>query len=139
MKNMCFVFVFALLLSGCGPKLATIPARQADVEKITLGSVQSRVKKGAASSVVVDALGSPNIVTSNDDGTETWVYDLIFSEEEVDASAFGGGIYIPGISAGAGGVSGSKVKTSRSKSFIVQVKFDKNNRVADVKYRQTAY
>jgi hypothetical protein len=66
---------FALLaLVGCSTPpppsspLAIIPARKIEIQKITLGNVQMVVKKGASSTDVIQALSSPNIVTSNKDG-----------------------------------------------------------------------
>jgi hypothetical protein len=101
--------------------LATIPARQIETQKVTLGNVQRIVKVGASNSEVIDALSSPNIVTSNKDGTETWVYDKVITEAE----------YVQRSN------SGVAVKSSRT--MIVVIKFDKNSRVENVQYRQTAY
>jgi hypothetical protein len=110
-----------LLLAGCQSPLAVIPARQQQVERITLGSVQNYLKKGEPSGVVIQHLGTPNIVTSNTDGTESWVYDKISTEIE----------YASGLSSG--------VATKSSRTMIVVVKFDNFKRVEDVKYRQTSY
>jgi hypothetical protein len=101
--------------------LVTIPARQVETQKITLGNVQMVVKKGATNADVIGALSSPNIVTSNNDGTETWVYDKIMTEAE----------YAQGENSGVG------VRSSRT--LIVVIKFDKNSRVETVQYRQTSY
>jgi hypothetical protein len=79
------------------------------------------VKKGASSADVIGALSSPNIVTSNNDGTETWVYDKIMTEAE----------YVQGSN------SGVAVKSTRT--MIVVIKFDKASRVETVQYRQTSY
>ena len=112
----------SLLLSACvSAPLATIPARQIETSKITLGNVQLLVKKGASNADVIGALSSPNIVTTNIDGTETWVYDKITSEAE----------FVKGSS------SGVAVKSNRT--LIVVIKFDKSSRVENVQYRQTSY
>jgi outer membrane protein assembly factor BamE (lipoprotein component of BamABCDE complex) len=110
-----------LLLAGCQAPLVVIPARQQQVETITLGSVQKYLKKGEPSGVVVQYLGTPNIVTSNADGTESWIYDKISTEIE----------YASGLSSG--------VATKSSRTMIVVVKFDSLKRIEDVKYRQTSY
>lgn len=109
-----------LLACGQAP-LATIPARQIETQKITLGNVQKTVKKGATNSDVINALSSPNIVTSNSDGTETWVYDKLMVEAE----------YAEGAN------SGVAIKSTRT--LIVVIKFDKNSTVETVQYRQTSY
>lgn len=117
----------ATQLAGCAQApLATIPARQVETQKTTLGNVQQAVKKGAAKEDVIAALSSPNIVTSNPDGTETWVYDKVSTEAEVVANSS----FFRGDSAVA-------VKSTRT--MIVVIRYDKNNRVDTVSYRQTSY
>lgn len=101
--------------------LAIIPERQIQTQKITLGNVQRIVKKGASSGEVIDAIGSPNIVTSNRDNTETWVYDKIVTESE----------FADGNKSG--------VRVSSSRTMMVVVKFDSNKLVDTVQYRQTSY
>lgn len=112
-------------LSGCASEtpvpLTTIPVRQIETQKITLGSVQRSVKKGASSAEVMSALSSPNIVTTNNDGTETWVYDKTFSEKESVSN------------------SNASVSVSSTRTMIVVIKFDKNHIVENVQYRQTSY
>lgn len=121
-KTHIVVCLFGFTLTACvQAPLATIPARQIETQKVTLGNVQRIVKVGASNSEVIDALSSPNIVTSNKDGTETWVYDKVITEAE----------YVQRSN------SGVAVKSSRT--MIVVIKFDKNSRVENVQYRQTAY
>lgn len=121
-----FLWVFApFVLAGCvttqPSPLATIPARQIETQKITLGALQSRVQVGVSGDEVIQALGSPNIVTTNDDKTETWVYDKVMTETEVARDA----------------TSIAAVRSTRT--FLVRIKFDRNKRVQDVSYRQMSY
>jgi hypothetical protein len=117
--------MLSLLIMGCVQSnpapLAVIPARQIETQKVTLGNVQRIVKKGASSSEVIDALSSPNIVTSNHDNTETWVYDKILMEKE---NAFG---------------DNGTVEVKSTRTMIVVIKFDKSRKVDTVQYRQTSY
>ena len=110
-------------LLGCAPPapFASIPARHIETQKVTLGNVQMIVKKGASSADVIGALSSPNIVTSNKDGTETWVYDKIMSESET--------------AVGSNGI----VAVKSTRTMIVVIKFDQAHRVDTVQYRQTSY
>jgi PBP1b-binding outer membrane lipoprotein LpoB len=114
-----------LLLSGCvtppQAPLAAIPARQVETQKVTLGNVQMVVKKGASNADVIGALSSPNIVTTNNDGTETWVYDKIMTEAE----------YAEGRN--------TSVAVKSTRTMIVVIKFDKFSKVETVQYRQTSY
>jgi outer membrane protein assembly factor BamE (lipoprotein component of BamABCDE complex) len=124
MKNTFIPISLAtVLLTGCVGNVpyALLPARQADTQKVTLGNVQSQVQPGASSADVITALGSPNIITTNNDKTETWVYDKVMSETEVARDYYGG------------------VKARSSRTMIVTVKFNKSKKVEDVQYRQTSY
>lgn len=121
--SLILVFIIASMLSGCAvAPLATIPARQIETQKITLGNAQSRLKVGMSSAEVVEIMGSPNIVTQRDDKTEVWVYDKVFTESEQ-----------------IGGARNSAVVTTASKTFLLTVKFDKSSKVEDISYRQTSY
>ena len=112
--------IFSLLIAGCAPQ-ALIPARKAETEKITLGNVQRFVKVGATSTDVIAALGSPNIVTSTQDGGETWVYDKIAFEREY-----------------AGGINSSTTMTT-SRNMIVVIRYSKAGIIEKVDYRQMTY
>lgn len=130
MKRLC-IAITPLLILGCATQTQTplLQSRQAETEKITLGSVQTRLHEGSSSADVIAALGSPNIVATNSDKTETWVYDKTFTETEISAS----GINLPFSSS----VSGAKAKSSRS--LIVSIKFNKQKTVESIQYRQTSY
>ena len=121
----------AAFLWGCASQTPTplLQSRQVETEKITLGSVQSRLHEGSSSAEVIAALGSPNIVATNQDKTETWVYDKTFTETEISAS----GINLPF----SGSVSGARAKSSRT--LIVTIKFNKAKTVETIQYRQTSY
>jgi outer membrane protein assembly factor BamE (lipoprotein component of BamABCDE complex) len=125
MRNQKSIFLILVIciffiLTGCAPQ-ALIPARQTETRKITLGDVQSKIKIGVTNSDVVNSLGSPNIVTTNRDGTETWVYDKFITESE-----YAGGFM-------------SSTSASSSRTLLVILKFDKNQIVEKVDYRQTSY
>lgn len=113
-------FPVVLLINGCAP-VATIPQRQADAQKITLGFVQSRIKAGSSGDDVVSILGTPNIVTTADNGNETWIYDKVSTDEESVS-----GIW-------------SEVKSKSTRTMMVVIKFDATRKVSSVQYRQTTY
>ncbi len=123
--------IIPFFLFGCATQTATplLDARQAETQKITLGAVQSQLHEGSSSAEVITALGAPNIVATNPDKTETWVYDKTFTETEIRAS----GINLPF----SGSVTGAKAKSSRS--LIVTIKFNKQKTVESMQYRQTSY
>lgn len=142
MKKNLLVLVFLLIsLNLCGcvtsqPQNDPIDNRNT----LTLGTVQSNIKKGLPQTEVLTVLGSPNIVT-NDGGKETWVYDKIStvsSTSEVKGGAAGAGL--GGAVIGVAGVSGSQSNSSTSqKTLTVIIKFDSTSAVEDVIYHTSKY
>jgi outer membrane protein assembly factor BamE (lipoprotein component of BamABCDE complex) len=47
---------------------------------LTPGKVQKEIRKGMSGAEVMQSLGSPNIVTKDENGLETWVYDKIATD-----------------------------------------------------------
>ena len=69
LSAMCALLVF----TGCeniqGP---TVPQ-----SNLTPGKVQQNISKGMSSTEIIQALGSPNIITRDKTGKTSWVYDKV--------------------------------------------------------------
>ncbi len=74
MKLLRLVFLF-LIISILNLGIAPAFAQQT----LTVGTVQKYIHAGMSQDQVVMALGSPNIVTQDGNGKETWVYDKMSS------------------------------------------------------------
>lgn len=118
--EMLFGGIIAVSVIGC----ATLPAKEHARElqsgserEMTIGIVQKEIKKGMAQAEVAVALGSPNIVTKDQEGLETWVYDKIASE----ASYSGGERGIVGIIIG-GKAAGAASQTQKTLTVIIKFK-----------------
>jgi len=61
--------------------------------KLTVGTVQKEIKKGMSGAEVAAALGSPNIVSTDEQGREVWIYDKI-STDRVSSESSGYGTLI---------------------------------------------
>lgn len=102
-------------------------------ERLTVAKAQKEIKIGMASSDVVEVLGSPNMITTDEQRRETWVYDRISTQ--IDASASSRGIWL--IIAGASG-SRASTKTSQ-RTLTIIVKFDEQGKVRDFAYRSSSF
>ena len=94
----------AVLGAGC---TATAAQQQqqlgsAAAREMTLGIVQKQIRAGLMQDEVVTALGSPNIVTRDAAGRETWVYDKVATEATFSRSDAYGTILLLGTSSAAG-------------------------------------
>ncbi len=105
----------------------------ANERKMTLGLVQKEVRHGMDQGDVATSLGSPNIVTKDQYGSETWIYDKIASE--VSYSQDEGGIWL--FIAGYGKSAGARAKTQ--KTLTVVIKFDDEQCVEKVSYHSSTF
>lgn len=118
-------------------------------DRVTVGTVQREIRVGMPSADVVQALGSPNMVTTDEQRRETWVYDKIATETAYSTSQGGvsalvlGGVLGPagllggGIAPGFSQSSGAVSTTQRTLTIII--KFDNVNRVRDFAYRASSF
>lgn len=137
MEKRLFVvpFVLGLCLMGCSADehAAKVGQDTPGSDKLTTGRVQSQIAKGMSGSQVAESLGSPNIVTTDENGREVWIYDRFATD--VKASDSSGGVWL--IFAFIGGSSGAATKSTRS--LTVVIKFDENKKVRDVAYHSSSF
>lgn len=118
-------------------------------QQMTLGLVQRDIKVGTSQADVAQILGSPNIVTQDADGKETWIYDKVSSITSygssgfgVNVSGFGGGFGWNGIGGGMGNVGYNKnggTVQSNQKTLTVVLKFDNNHNVSSFSYHMSSF
>ena len=115
-----------LFLSHCEKEVRHSPD---NINKLTLGKVQQTLKQGMSQGEIIVALGSPNMVTSDANGLETWVYDKLSTEVNSNSQkkSFNllGGVIGSKIGVGATGGSSSKNSNTSSsqKTLTVVLKF----------------
>ncbi len=134
MKNFLGLLVVAGLFAGCssaGKHAASLDSERQ--REMTLGIVQKELKKGMTQGDVAIALGSPNIVTKDQDGVQTWIYDKIATE--VSYSQDRGGIWL--ILAGFEKSAGARASTQ--KTLTVVIKFDEKELVDKVSYHSSKF
>jgi hypothetical protein len=102
-------------------------------EKFSLGKVQREIFPGMYQGDVAAVLGSPNIVTKDKDGVETWVYDKIASEDHHTGTSGGICLILAGIQ------SESSSYQSSQKTLTVVIKFDHNQQVEKISYHSSAF
>lgn len=135
---------------GCAPASQHRKEVRDDIaEKITVGTVQRKIDVGMSSADVIEVLGSPNVVTTDENRREVWVYDKIATETVYSTSA--GGVYAlilggvaGGSSAGAGGIApgysqGAGAHSKTQRTLTILIKYDEKNKVRDFAYRQSIF
>ncbi len=141
----------ALTSSGCmsaGQHSSRLHSSQE--QRLTVGVVQKEIRNGMSQADVAIALGSPNIVTKDSDGMETWIYDKIATEASysndsggvsglVGAGGVPGGrsLVLGGVGAGYNASSGAAATSQRT--LTVVIKFDKASLVSDFTYHSSRF
>jgi outer membrane protein assembly factor BamE (lipoprotein component of BamABCDE complex) len=125
-----------LFLSGCLP--TTLVEQQRDMQaakgegdNISVGKVQREIKVGMSSADVVAALGSPNMVTTDDKRRESWVYDKVSTERMVTGSSGMRFLWIP--------ADGKAAASSTQKTLTIIIKFDESHKVRDYAYHSSKF
>lgn len=119
---------------------------------LTIGVAQKNIKIGTSQDEVAMALGSPNIVTVDSDGYDTWIYDKVASVTSYNNSGFSVGLLGGGGAAGLGGSTlgggGGLINAgygknsggvqSNQKTLTIVIKFT-NQRVSSFKYHMSSF
>lgn len=132
------VITSALLVSvttsGCRSASSHVGALHPTQDKeLTVGVVQKEIRRGMSQSDVAQALGSPNIVTKEDSGADTWVYDKIATEASYSSDSGGIWLIIAGYNKNAG------ASATTQKTLTVVIKFDRAGRVDTFTYHSTKF
>lgn len=150
--KVCGLFAMATIL----PLMGCMSAHQhyeqthgAQERKMTVGTVQKEIRKGMSAADVAETLGSPNIVTTDAEGREVWVYDKISTDVTYskDSGGLGAALLIGSASGGVfgGGLgsadysrsAGARSKTQRT--LTVVIKFDAQKKVRDFSYHSSRF
>ena len=85
------------------------------------------------SSAVVEVLGAPNMVTTDTERRETWVYDKVSTN--IQSSSSGRGVWLLLFA-----VNGKESRaSSNQRTLTVIVKFDEKGLVRDFAYRTSVF
>ena len=107
--------------------------RSGDESELTVGTVQRSIEVGMSGAEVASALGSPNMVSTDEMRREVWVYDKVSTDS---FSASGNGFVFLGI---VGGGSNSRSSSTTQKTLTIIIKFDDQGKVRDFAYHSSKF
>ena len=151
-KRIPIYLAVAMMVAGC--QTASEHARDVNAargagDRVSVGKVQREIRVGMTNAQVVEALGSPNMVTTDEQRRENWVYDKISTQTVYSASSGGvntlflggvlGGDAGFGALGGAGYSSGAGAASTSQRTLTIIIKFSKQNRVRDFAYRSSSF
>lgn len=118
------------LLPACE---TTPPKPPAPADTLTVGTVQKEIRIGMSGAEVVSALGSPNMVTTDDQRRETWVYDKVATESVTATSnAWVFAIIV-------GGRASASTSSTTQRTLTIIIKFDEHGKVRDFAYHSSKF
>ena len=140
----------AASLSGCMSAAEHRAAvRDDSLDRLTVGTVQRKIRVGMPASDVASVMGSPNIVTTDEKRQEVWIYDKISTERVYSTSEGGvatlilGGVLVgAGLGGGAVAPYGSYsagAESTTQRTLTVVIKFDKEMKVREFSYHATRF
>ena len=146
-KHWTIIGLSVLLLGGCmsAAEHSRDVQQGAEGDKLTVGTVQREIRVGMSGAEVAQVLGSPNIVTTDENRREVWIYDKISTTHAYSTSRGGVGALILAFtgnlallpSGSYAASSGADATTQRTLTVIV--KFDENRRVRDFDYHASSF
>ncbi|HNS65891.1 MAG TPA: hypothetical protein PKJ26_05350 [Candidatus Woesebacteria bacterium] len=127
------VLIGIAMLSGC---MTAKDHREAvsddDTGTLTVGNVQKEIRVGMSGADVAAALGSPNVVTTDEQRREVWIYDKISTVNAYSGSSGGFAALFLGLSeAGA--------SSTTQKTLTVIIKYDADGKVRDFAYHASKF
>lgn len=150
MKKLLVLLGAVALIPGCinaGQHRAEV--RDDSADRISVAHVQREIKVGMSGADVIAVLGSPNMVTSDSQRRETWVYDKVATERVYSTSQGGLGLLLGGLAGGSsgGGLGGfgssfgksAGAASTSQRTLTIVIKFDKDGLVRDYSYRQSSF
>ena len=131
MKNnvlLTIIILTPLILTTCATT-----SSQPKEEELTVGIVQREIRIGMSAAEVAEEIGSPNIVTTDEERREVWIYDKISSEVSYQERGGYGTLILIGTSSSSGS------KETSQKTLTIIIKFDEDNKVRDFAYHASRF
>ncbi len=126
---------------------AAVESQEGD--RLTVGTVQKEIRVGMSGGEVAQVLGSPNIVSTDEQGREVWIYDKISTTRVASRSSGGIATLILGGALVGGGLVGGAAapyysseagaSSTQQRTLTVIIKYDKQKKVRDFAYHTSRF
>ena len=136
-------FLSVMVLAGCQSAqqhAASVEAANSEAERLTVGTVQREIRVGMSGAEVAAALGSPNIVSTDEYRNEVWIYDKISSHSaQTQTHASPATLLLFDSLAPITATSSNQRNESSQRSLTVIIKFDEDKKVYDFAYHTSRF
>ena len=129
------VIVAATQILGCA-----VFEGYSDDRNLTVGTVQREIRIGMSGAEVAAALGSPNIVSTDEHRNEVWIYDKISSHSVQTQTHTAPATLTLFDAVGSLTTSSSNLRNASSqRTLTVVIKFDEDKEVYDFAYHTSRF
>jgi outer membrane protein assembly factor BamE (lipoprotein component of BamABCDE complex) len=116
------------------PACSSRPPPPPESDEFTAGTaMQHEIKVGMDQSAVLQALGPPNIPSTDSQHREVWTYDKIPSDRVDTSRSIGGGLIV------FGGGRNSPARSATARTLTLIVYFDEQKKVRDLAYNYSSF
>jgi len=146
MRNWVGIVLLPVIITACASAGDHRRAVQDDTgDRLTVGKVQKEIRVGMSGAEVAEVLGSPNIVSTDEERREVWIYDKVATDYVQSSSSGGVSALILGIGSAVGGLGGGNYSSSAGASsrsqrtLTIIIKYDKEGKVRDFVYHTSKF
>ena len=145
-KRLILLYTILMALTGCATASRhNNQLGSMEEQRLTVAAVQREIQVGMSGAAVLSTLGSPNIVSTDDNRHEIWVYDRVSTEYVYSNSGTG---IISLLGAASGSVAGGLIPTHNQnagatrrsqRTLTIVIKFDEHKQVKDYSYHASRF
>ena len=133
MQKILASVIAVAILAGCTAAQHRRAVQDDSADRLTVGKVQKEISVGMSGAEVAEVLGSPNVVSTDEQRREVWIYDKIATEATYSENTSGVYALIFWLSPSSGASSTSQ------RTLTVIVKFGENQLVRDFAYHSSRF
>ena len=146
MRSVVAIMLLPVVLAGCVSAGDHRRAVQDDTgDRLTVGTVQKEIRVGMSGAEVAAVLGSPNIVSTDEERREVWIYDKVATDFVQSKSSGGISALVLGIGSSVGGLgsggysSGAGASSRSQRTLTIIIKYDHDGKVRDFAYHTSKF
>ena len=140
-QQSALIGLVAVTLRACSVTQHRTEVKDDSIDRVTVGTVQREITVGMSSADVAAILGAPNIVSTDAERREVWIYDKISTDVSYSrSSGVVAGLVVGSSGGGAGGASkNAGAASSSQRTLTIIIKFDDIGEVRDFSYRTSRF
>ena len=145
MRRYLLLSLAVISLAACTATYHKNQVQDSSTDRVTVGKVQKEIRTGMSGAEVAQVLGSPNIVTTDENRREVWIYDKIATDTVYSSSSGGIATLILGFTGNFVGAAvpygsmNSGATSSSQRTLTIVIKFDNNSKVRDFAYHTSSF